>query len=93
MIANNFDIKEASFNSLFSLIEEESTSKDYEKLFRQWIIDRNEAVESNLRYVNTLNRFINAVNSELSEESFVPINIWENPKNLRLNILWSQLWT
>lgn len=80
LIANNFDIKEASFNSLFSLIEEESTSKDYEKLFRQWIIDRNEAVESNLRYVNTLNRFINAVNSELSEESFVPINIWENPK-------------
>lgn len=78
-LATNFNINDISEDSFFIFHEEDVTVIDYEEQFRQWIIHTQDSVDSNLRYINTLNRFVRAVNSELSNEKFVPISIWTNP--------------
>src|SRR5699024_1560413 len=64
----------------FFILEDESIEQiDYEEVFKEWIITNFENSKSLLKYVNTLNRFIKKVNTELIDEDFTPIYLWSNP--------------
>lgn len=67
-------------NSLFELVEQSDSDTDYESLFRQWIVDSENSVESSIRYTDTLNGLVKTAKSALNEEQTFSISLWKNPK-------------
>lgn len=81
LLASNFEISDTQIDRFFILNEENLKNKNYEELFREWIVRTVEANKSNVKYIGTLNRFVKDVNNELTMEEFTPIDVWNNPKN------------
>ncbi len=78
-LASYFELSKVSENDFFLLEDEAIEQVDHEKAFKEWIITNFKNSKSLLKYVNTLNRFIKKVNTELHEEEFTPIYLWADP--------------
>lgn len=78
-LASYFDLSKTSESNFFMFKNETVEQTDYEEIFKEWITEKHDTSKSLLKYVNTLNRFIKAVNTELFEEEFTPIFLWSDP--------------